>query len=57
VFLNASPQAVTITLPRVPSGGTWEHVLDTNDPEAPVATSAPATVQVVGPQSVRIYRG
>jgi isoamylase len=57
VFLNASAQAVTMTLPQVPSGGTWEHVLDTNDPAAPVATSGPATVQVVAPQAVRIYRG
>jgi isoamylase len=57
VFLNASATPVTITLPRVPSGGVWEHVLDTNDPAAPVATSAPGTVQVVAPQAVRIYRG
>ena len=57
VFLNASAHAVTITLPQVPSGGAWEHVLDTNDPGAPVATSAPATVQAVGAQTVRIYRG
>jgi hypothetical protein len=32
VFLNASAQAVTITLPQVPSGAAWEHVLDTNEP-------------------------
>ena len=57
VFLNASAQAVTITLPAVPSGAVWEHVLDTNDPSAPVATSAAETVQPVAPHSVRIYRG
>jgi len=57
VFLNASADAVTITLPQVPSGGGWEHVLDTNDPAAPVATSGPATVQRVAPHAVRIYRG
>jgi len=57
VFLNASAAAVTMTLPQVPGGGTWEHVLDTNEPAAPVATSGPATVQVVAPQAVRIYRG
>ena len=57
VFLNASPQAVSITLPQVPSGSAWEHVLDTNDPAAPVATSGAATVQVVAAHAVRIYRG
>ena len=56
-FLNASSEPVTITLPAVPSGGVWEHVLDTNDPGAPVASSAAATVQLVVPHSVRLYRG
>ena len=57
VFLNASEQPVSITLPRVPSGGVWEHVLDTTDAKAPVATSGPATVQFVERHAVRVYRG
>jgi len=57
VFLNASEQAVSITLPPVPGGGAWEHVLDTTDPAAPVARSGPATVQFVERHAVRIYRG
>ena len=56
-FLNASAQAVSITLPQVPSGGAWEHVLDTSAPAAPVATSGAASVQAVEAHAVRIYRG